>query len=184
MNATLLSALFFLIFSLNSIEAADLPEMVIGAEQISPGIDLVFEAAIKDDVAPLSNFLAKNETDIHIEVLANWNNDAPSGSPEGGFIAYLNVKVDILNQKSQVTKTIDLLPHINLIDNYHYANNIKLPGSVEDIYTVTFYITPPESGAVGMHLDWRNQVNENIITGVEYTFENLNFSEIATANRR
>ena len=138
MNTFLLSPLFLLIFSLNFLEAAELPEMVIGTGKISPGIDLIFEAAIKDDVAPLSNFLAESETDIHIEVLANWNSDAPSGSPEGGFIAYLNVKADILNQSSQERKTIDLLPHINLIDNYHYANNIKLPGSVEDIYTVTF----------------------------------------------
>jgi hypothetical protein len=28
-------------------------------------------------------------------------------------------------------------------DNFHYANNIKLPGKISDLYTVVFRISPP-----------------------------------------
>ena len=35
---------------------ANLPEMIISKEEISPGITLVFEAAIKDEVYPSAKF--------------------------------------------------------------------------------------------------------------------------------
>ena len=59
---------------------ADLPEMIISKEEISPGITLVFEAAIKDDVYPSAKFGSEKDSDIHIEVLANWNESAPPGA--------------------------------------------------------------------------------------------------------
>ena len=43
------------IFFIASFVSAELPEMIIGKESISPGIDLVFEGAIKDDVFPAKN---------------------------------------------------------------------------------------------------------------------------------
>ena len=60
---------------------SELPEMVIGEESIPPGINLIFEGAIKDDVSPAEKFGYEKDSDVHIEVLANWNQDAPSGSP-------------------------------------------------------------------------------------------------------
>ena len=45
-------SLFIFIFFVSSFVQAELPEMIIGEESISPGIDLVFEGAIKDDVFP------------------------------------------------------------------------------------------------------------------------------------
>ena len=56
---------------------ANLPEMIISKEEISPGITLVFEAAIKDEVYPSAKFGSEEDSDIHIEVLANWNESAP-----------------------------------------------------------------------------------------------------------
>ena len=88
MKKFLFLALTFLI-SKNII--ADLPEMIISKEEISPGITLVFEAAIKDEVYPSAKFGSEEDSDIHIEVLANWNESAPPGAPLGGFVAYLDI---------------------------------------------------------------------------------------------
>ena len=55
--------------------------MIISKEEISPGITLVFEAAIKDEVYPSAKFGSEEDSDIHIEVLANWNESAPPGAP-------------------------------------------------------------------------------------------------------
>ena len=138
-SKTLLTFIFF-----SSFVQAELPEMIIGEESISPGIDLVFEGAIKDDVFPSSKFGSEKDSDIHIEVLANWNSNAPNGSPTNGFVAYLRISAEILNQTNLDTKIIQLLPHLNLSDNLHYALNTKLPGSKDDLYTITFYIDGPE----------------------------------------
>ena len=106
---------------------SSLPEMVIGRENVEPGIEFVFEAAIKDQVYPPSIFGTEEESDIHLEVLANWNDASPQGSPLGGFVAYLQITAEIINQRTERKKTIVLLPHVNMIDNLHYALNTSLP---------------------------------------------------------
>ena len=63
--------------------------MIIGRETVYPGINITFEAAIKDEIKPHGYFLKEDSTDIHLEVLINWNKNAPEGSPEGGFIPCL-----------------------------------------------------------------------------------------------
>ena len=68
------SLIFSLLFSLFS--WAELPEMVIAEEQIPAGISFVFEGAIKDTVYPVTDFGEEHKSDIHIEVLANWNENA------------------------------------------------------------------------------------------------------------
>ena len=85
--------------------------------------------------------LSESETDVHIEALINWDEDIdiPSQVP-GSFIPYLKVRAKITNQETDASKTIDLVPHINLIDGFHYARNTKLPGSVDDTYQITFTI--------------------------------------------
>ena len=78
---------------------SEIPEMILGEETIENGINLVFEVAIKDDVSP-SNFFGNEEnSDIHLEVLANWNDTAPEGSQKGGFVPYLNVSAELKIKK-------------------------------------------------------------------------------------
>ena len=49
---------FFLFLSLSMAHNifSELPEMIIGKEAIAPGINLIFEGAIKDDVSPAEKF--------------------------------------------------------------------------------------------------------------------------------
>jgi uncharacterized protein involved in high-affinity Fe2+ transport len=162
---------------------ADLPEMIISEEEISPGIALVFEAAIKDDVYPSAKFGSEKDSDIHIEVLANWNESAPSGAPLGGFVAYLDISVEITNQITSEMKSTKLLPHLNMSDNLHYALNIKLPGKREDIYMVKFIIEPPID-ELGLHLDWREEVGDYLSQNYSFEYQNLDFMEIANSARR
>ena len=90
-------------------------EMIIGKENIHPGIDLIFEGAPKDTVHPKNYFRAESATDIHIEMLANWSENAPTGSPLGGFVAYLNVEAFIESESGEKTK-VRLTPHLNISD--------------------------------------------------------------------
>ena len=69
-------------------------------------------------------------------------------------------------------------------DNLHYAQNLKLPGSAKDLYTVTFTINPPEPGRIGMHLDWREEVGKDIIVSAVFTCTDLDFYQISQASRR
>ena len=57
-------------------------ELIIGEERIDPGIILIFEGAIKDEVFPKSNNLNVNDTNIHIEARVNWDTkNTPPGTP-------------------------------------------------------------------------------------------------------
>jgi len=161
-----------------------LPEMIIGEADIGPGVHLIFECGIKDDVTPTAVFLAENKTDVHLEVLANWSENAPKGSVPGGHVAYLKISVLVKNEISNTSTTVNLVPHLNLSDGFHYAQNIKLPGEIDDKYTLKFIIEPPIDGSLGMHYDWRQQVGETLSPGGSFTFDDLNFSKIANAKRR
>ena len=161
-----------------------LPEMIIGEASIDPGVHLIFEGGIKDDVAPTSVFLAENKTDVHIEMLANWSENAPKGSVPGGHVAYLKVSVLVKNEITNTSATVILAPHINLSDGLHYAQNIRLPGKIDDKYSLKFIIEPPKNGSLGMHYDWRQQVGKALSPGGSFTFDDLNFSKIANAARR
>lgn len=156
-------------------------EMIIGRESISPGIDIVFEAAPKDTIFPLDSFLSESETNIHIEMLANWSEDAPEGSPVGGFIAYLDVFAIISNDLGDNLK-VNLSPHLNLSDNFHYAQNIKLPGSIDDTYEITFEIYLPKD-TLGIHYDWKNSIGSFLPIN-KFTYKNLNFKKISLMTRR
>ena len=68
-----LMILFLIFFDLS------FAEMIIGRETISPGVNIVFEGAPKDIVHPENYFLNEADTDIHIEMLANWSDEAPEG---------------------------------------------------------------------------------------------------------
>ena len=183
MKGKVLNAIL-LVTWLTPFELLALPEMVIGEATIKPGIYLTFEGAIKDDVAPLGVFLAENETDVHIEMLAHWSEDAPKGSVPGGYVAYLQVELLVKNESTDTSIAVQLAPHVNLSDNLHYAQNIKLPGKIDDKYTLKFIIKPPMNGSLGLHYDWRESVGEKFTPGGNFTFEGLDFSKIAKTTRR
>ena len=158
-------------------------EMIIGKETVYPGIDLIFEGAPKDSVYPAKQYLKESDTDIHIEMLANWAENNKFGAPAGGFIAYLQVDATIKNQTTQATQKTQLTPHINIIDNFHYAQNIKLPGKSDDLYTVTFTIKPPKDSDLGIHHDWYHKVGK-VLEQSAYTYKDLLFDEVSRKLRR
>ena len=124
-------------------------ELIIGEERIEPGIVVIFEGAIKDMIMPSSTNLNENLTDIHIEAIVNWDVDnIPKGTPKGGFVPYLHINALITNQKTGLKTFIDLIPHINLSDNFHYARNISLPGEIDDLYSVEFKINAPHENTL------------------------------------
>ena len=59
--------IFFAIIVLGTLAKAN--EMVIGEEKISPGINLVFEAAIKDDIEPKEFHLEEKDSDNASSIL-------------------------------------------------------------------------------------------------------------------
>ena len=156
--------------------------MIIGTEVIDPGITFVFEAAPKDTIYPETNHLSEAETDLHIEMLANWSFTNSVKAPVDGFVAYLNVLVEITNKNGESNK-FKLSPHLNLIDNLHYARNIKLPGSINDLYDLTFTITPPDEEIFGVHYDWFHQYGD-LIEAKRFEYKDLNFKKIASMERR
>ena len=159
-------------------------ELVIGEERVEPGIVLIFEGAIKDVIEPKSNNLSVEETNVHIEARVNWDsNNIPDGTPVGGFIPYLKISSTVLNEKTGLKTFIDLTPHINLIDNFHYARNISLPGEIDDLYTVEFKINAPHQFDLAFHKDWMEKFGKGLFKNTSFKYENVDFEEIAKANR-
>jgi|TARA_B110000305_G_scaffold136578_1_gene152452 hypothetical protein len=165
-------------FSLNA------QELVIAEERVEPGIIFVFEGAIKDHIMPSSMHLKENQTNVHIEARVNWDiNNVPAGTPLGGFIPYLHITAKVTNEKSGLSTFIDLLPHINLIDNFHYARNISLPGAISDLYSVDFNIIPPTQIELALHNDWAKMYGKELFTAKTFKYINVDFEEIANARR-
>ncbi len=177
-------SLFALFLALTAMDLRALPEMVIGESSMDPGIILIFEGGIKDDIQPAKYYLEEKSTDVHLEVLANWSETAPSGSPLGGHVAYLEVTAEIINEQTKESSSVELTPHLNMSDNLHYAQNVRLPGKVNETYTIIFNISKPKPGNMGMHFDWRNQVAKTLTPGGRFEFNNLDFEEIALSTRR
>ena len=180
MKANLSYFIFFVLIS--SFYEVFAEEMIFGEETIAPGFTIVFEAAPKDTIFPESYFLDESSTDVHIEMLINWSDKSPTGSPVGGFIPYLDVTATIENMdgNSQIVK---LTPHINIVDNFHYAQNIKLPGETDDTYDLIFEINPPDSDVLGIHYDWKKKY-QHLVNKKTFKYHNLNFQQIAKATRR
>ena len=160
-------------------------ELIIGEETVNPGIVFIFECAVKDHVMPRGMHLKENETNVHIEARVNWDiKNTLKGSPKGGFVAYLHITSKVTNQKTGLSTFIDLTPHINLIDNYHYARNISLPGKKDELYTVEFNVIPPTNIELSLHKDWLDKYGNQLMTNQYFLYENVNFEEIANASRK
>lgn len=169
--------------------SANAQELIIGSELVKPGIRVIFEGAIKDDVTPSDLHLEESKTDVHLEARVNWASDesitVPKGSPRGGFVAYLTITAEVMNERTgEKLSNIDIVAHINLIDNFHYARNIKLPGNRDDRYTVTFTVTPPVGSELALHKDWRDNHSKALFEETTFTYKNVDFEEIANASRR
>ena len=170
-------SVFFLFF--------DIPELIIGKKVVKPGIVFIFEGAIKDEIHPKSLHLGENESNIHIEARVNWDiENIPEGAVPGGFIPYLNIAAKITNQNNGLRSFIDLTPHINLIDNFHYARNIYLPGSDEDLYSIEFSIIPPQLSEIALHKDWKIIYGNKILKEYKFFFKNVDFKEISRSKRQ
>jgi len=89
---------------------------------------------------------------------------------------------EIIN-KSGVNTEVKLTPHLNISDNFHYAQNIKLPGEIDDTYDLIFEINPPDSNVLGIHYDWKKKYQQLLIKKT-FKYHNLNFQQIAKATRR
>ncbi len=180
MKKLLFSLLITFLFS----NLSNSQELIIGKERIEPGILLIFEGAIKDHVSPNSMHLEENLTNVHIEARVNWDEkNIPPGAPKGGFIPYLHITAQIINETTKLSTFIDLTAHINLIDNFHYARNISLPGKIDDLYTVKFSIIPPTNIELAFHKDWQKKYGEPFVKDSSFTYSNVDFEEIAKASR-
>ena len=161
------------------------PELVIGEEIVEPGIVFIFEGAIKDHVMPMSMHLAENETHVHIEARVNWDaKDVPEGTPSMGFVPYLYINAKVINEKTGLSTFIDLVPHINLIDNFHYARNMSLPGKIDDLYTVIFNVIPPTNMDLSLHKDWSTNYGSSLFKQTNFKYKSVNFKEIAESSRK
>ena len=159
-------------------------ELVIGEVRVEPGIVFIFEGAIKDHIMPHAMHLDESLTNVHIEARANWDtSNIPDGTPAGGFVAYMHITATITNQKTGLRTFVDLVPHINLIDNFHYARNISLPGEAHDLYTVDFSILPPTHIDLALHKDWSDNYGSQLLSASSFSFEDIDFKEIAKAKR-
>jgi uncharacterized protein involved in high-affinity Fe2+ transport len=177
--------LFFYLLIIFGLNVSYSQELIIGEETVKPGIVFIFEGAVKDHVMPEGMHLKENQTNIHIEARVNWDtNDIPEGTPPGGFVAYLHITAKVTNQNSGMSTFIDLLPHINLVDNYHYARNISLPGNADDLYLVEFNILPPTHIDLSLHKDWLDNYGNELMKNQYFKYSNVDFEEIANSSRR
>ena len=176
---------YILILSLIISHAVKSQELIIGEERINPGIVFIFEGAIKDIVYPENYNLNERLTDVHIEARVNWDDfNIPKGTPPGGFIPYLKINAIVTNQSTGIKSYVDLIPHINLIDNFHYARNISLPGDIDDLYQVEFIVNSPGIYDLSYHKDWIDNYSESIINNNVFKYMDINFNEIARLSRR
>ena len=160
-------------------------ELIIGEERVKPGIVFIFEGAIKDIVYPENYNLVEELTDIHIEARINWDTqNIPEGTPANGFIPYLKINAIVTNQRTDLKTYVDLIPHINLVDNFHYARNISLPGNIDDKYEVEFFINNPGKFDLSFHKDWLDKYSESLLEDKVFKYSDISFSEIANLSRR
>ncbi|MEM7007635.1 MAG: iron transporter [Thermodesulfobacteriota bacterium] len=182
----MLKKIFFIFLLVTSFNIqAYAAELIIGEERVKPGIVFIFEGAVKDQVKPATLHLPEKETHVHIEARVNWDTkDIPKGTPQGGFVPYLYITAKVTNQKTSLSTFVDLTPHINLVDNFHYARNISLPGPVDDLYTVVFTVTPPSDTDLALHKDWVDSYGNALMKSAVFEYKDVDFEEIANATRR
>lgn len=181
-----LKAIFSLLLWLVMTSQVQAIEMIIGESTVPPGIRFIFEGGVKDEITPSQQHLSEGYTDVHLEVLANWidTGKRPQGAPANGFIPYLNITAMVRNEKTGKATLVQLVPHVNANDNFHYARNLSLPGDRKDPYEVTFHIHPPGPFELAFHKDWAQAHGTQLFEPQQFSFSGLDFSHIAGASRR
>ena len=166
---------------------ANAAEAIIGKTTLSPGIAVVFEGAVKDQVWPPQQHLAEMQTDVHLEARVNWstaeNVELPEGTPGGGFVPYLHINAEVTNERTGKQEVVTLIPHINLVDNFHYARNISLPGNGTDSYTIRFFVNPPGKFELSYHRDWQQNYGNSLFQADTLTYREVSFAEIVEITR-
>lgn len=178
--------LILLILALGiSVQSAHAQEEIFGEETVGPGVQLTFIAAPQDAVDPAVMHLSEAETDVHLEVLAGWTEEASTdvGAPAGGFVPYLHVFARIINEKTGQAQRVSLVPHINRSDNAHYARNVALPGAADDPYTLEFSVHPPGKFELATHQDWQQAYGDTLFDPLTVTYDEVHLTEIAQATR-
>ena len=96
----------------------------------------------------------------------------------------INLEPKIINENTGLSTFIDLVPHINLVDNFHYARNISLPGSIDDLYSVRFNVISPTKIDLSLHKDWLLKYGEALLKDHSFYYQGVNFKDIAKARRK
>tara|TARA_A100001015_G_scaffold70044_1_gene77570 strand:+ start:2245 stop:2820 length:576 start_codon:yes stop_codon:yes gene_type:complete len=183
MKLTKKAPTFILIFTLLSSGVVK-AETIVGKGFIEPGIALTFEAAARDSIIPTGFYLEEENTDVHIEALITWTSGAPAGFPIGGHVGYLQANVELINEQTGEQLFFALVPHLNLNDGLHYAQNVKLPGSAENTFTLSFTIKPPTPGRLGLHKDWVAVFGEKFVEEKAFVYKRVNLTEAVQARRK
>ncbi|MEM9424605.1 MAG: iron transporter [Spirochaetota bacterium] len=164
-------------------------KLVMGHETTSLGIEfyfggvLIYEGGRKDTVYPFIGDLEAGETVVHLEARANWSkrSELPPGAVSAGFVAYLDITATIKNQVSGHQTEVDLSPHINLENNFHYSRNTPLPGSDTDLYTVTFSIhSPIGKSFVLVEEDWKQRYGLHLLENTVFHYRDVTFAQVAS----
>jgi Uncharacterized protein probably involved in high-affinity Fe2+ transport len=166
-------------------QSAHAQEKVFGEEVLGPGVKITFLVAPSGDVEPTAQNLSEPRSDLHLEVLSGWTEDASDevGAPAGGFVPYLRLFATVENEDTGEVKKASLVPHVNQTDNFHYARNIALPGAPDDPYTVVFEVHPPQSLDLATHEDWRTAYGNRLFPPATVTYKNPQLTEIVQATR-
>lgn len=177
--------LLFVIGLLVQSQAARAQEKVFGEEVFGPGAKLTFLVAPSGDVEPRAQNLSEARSDLHLEVLAGWTEEASDevGAPAGSFVPYLHLFATVENEETGQVKKVTLVPHINQSDNFHYARNVALPGAPDDPYTVVFKVHPPDKFELATHKDWRTAYGNRLFPPATVTYKNLQLGGIVRSTR-
>jgi hypothetical protein len=120
-------------------------------------------------------------------VLATWASDesidVPAGAQRGGFVGFLNLFGKVRNERTGDVVEVELVPHINLSDNLHYARNVDLPGEASDPFTVTLFVKPPQDLELATHRDWRQEYGDALLAPTSFEYTGVDLSAVAAATR-
>lgn len=185
MRSLRLLLLLFVVGFLTQSPAAQAQEKIFGKEVLGSGVKITFLVAPSGDVEPKAQNLSEARSDLHLEVLAGWTEEASDevGAPAGSFVPYLHLFATVENEETGQVKKGTLVPHVNQSDNFHYARNIALPGAPDDPYTVVFEVHPPEKFELATHSDWRTAYGNRLFPPATVTYKNLQLGEIVRAAR-
>lgn len=185
--AVMVCSLFAVLSSPKGVQGQS-DELILGTEYVAPGVQFIFEGAVKDVVYPKELHLAEDQADVHIEARVTWatdkSKDVPEGAVRGGFVPYLNITAEVVNNRTGETVSTELVPHVNKTDNFHYARNIDLPGTKDDTYKVVFSVNPPQKYDLSYHKGWKDTYGDPLFEAQKYTYEEVTFASVVDRTRR